>query len=181
MIVCFGFFSKIHTRYYGRKGRDLMPKEQVGYALHALNTTVRRFIENYSHKRENEQLTGANTWVLYLIAENPDRPVYLRDVEQRFGITRSTASKSVDLLVCKGFVERHAEDTDARLRRLVLTEKAKSLLETIRQDHCMVENELLNGFTDEEVNAALNYLHRMKNNMDAAEAKRQKSAKGDLS
>ena len=67
------------------------------------------------------------------------RAVYLRDIERRFGITRSTASKVVDMLVRNGFVERHTGETDARLRRLTLTEKSENLLADIRADHEAME------------------------------------------
>lgn len=155
--------------------------DQVCQALHALNATMKRFVDNFSHKQENELLTGANTWVLHYIAMNGDHPVYLRDVEKQFGVTRSSASKIVDLLVRKGFVERHTGETDARLRRLTLTEKAEALLETIQQDHEMMEDELLRGFSRNEIQTVLSFLHRMKNNIDAAGAKRQQTQKEGLS
>ena len=100
-------------------------KEPIGHALHVLDTTMRRYIDTYSHKKEHENLTGTNTWVIQFIADHKDGPVYLRDIERRFGITRSTASKVVDMLVRNGFVERHTGETDARLRRLTLTEKVR--------------------------------------------------------
>lgn len=154
-----------------------MPKERIDHALHALNATMRRFIDNYSHKRENDQLTGANTWVILFIAEQSGSPVYLRDVERHFGITRSTASKVVDLLVRKGFVERHIGETDSRLRRLTLTPKAEELLQTINQDHEMLEGVLTRGFTANEVRTLVAYLQRMQDNIDIATMERQKAAK----
>ena len=102
-------------------------KEPIGHALHVLDTTMRRYIDTYSHKKEHENLTGTNTWVIQFIADHKDGPVYLRDIERRFGITRSTASKVVDMLVRNGFVERHTGETDARLRRLTLTAKSENL------------------------------------------------------
>lgn len=77
-------------------------KEPIGHALHVLDTTMRRYIDTYSHKKEHENLTGTNTWVIQFIADHKDGPVYLRDIERRFGITRSTASKVVDMLVRNG-------------------------------------------------------------------------------
>ncbi len=154
-----------------------MPKERIGRALHALNTTMHRFIDTYSHKKENDLLTGANTWVIHFIAEHDDTPVYLRDVERHFGVTRSTASKVVDLLVRKGFVERHIGETDSRLRRLTLTRQAEDLLQTINEDHEILESVLVRGFTANEVRTLLAYLQRMQDNIDAASAERQKAWK----
>ena len=120
---------------------------------------MRRYIDTYSHKKEHENLTGTNTWVIQFIADHKDGPVYLRDIERRFGITRSTASKVVDMLVRNGFVERHTGETDARLRRLTLTEKS--------------ENLLTKGFTQNEKETMLTYLRRAKINVDAAFAEKQ--------
>ena len=108
-----------------------MSQNQVGHALHVLNHATRRFVDMFSHKKENDELLGTGPWVLHFIAANRSHPVYLRDVERHFGVSRSSASKTVDLLVRRGFVQRHAGDTDARLRRLTLTPKAEALLETI--------------------------------------------------
>lgn len=155
--------------------------DPVGHALHVLNRTTRRFMDAYSHKQETELLIGPNTWVLHYIAENDDHPVYLRDIERHFGISRSSASKIVDLLVRRDFVERHAGETDARLRRLSLTPKAEALLETIRRDQQIFEDELLNGFTPNEIQTVLGYLNRMKENIDAAYNKRQQNKKEGLS
>ena len=89
-------------------------KEPIGHALHVLDTTMRRYIDTYSHKKEHENLTGTNTWVIQFIADHKGGPVYLRDIERRFGITRSTASKVV---LTKGFTQNEKETMLTYLRR----------------------------------------------------------------
>ena len=51
----------------------------------------------------------------------------IKCIEKEFDITRSTASKNVDLLVENGYILREPVDYDARLKKLVLTEKSLSL------------------------------------------------------
>lgn len=154
-----------------------MLNKPIGHALHALDATLRRYVETYSHKKAHAQLTGANTWVLLYIAENGSAPVYLRDIERRFGITRSTASKVVDTLVRRGFVERHTVEIDARLRRLTLTEKAQALIQSIERDREMIEETLLQGFTENERTTVLIYLERMRQNLEiSAEKKKREEA-----
>jgi DNA-binding MarR family transcriptional regulator len=155
--------------------------DQVGHALHILNHATRRFIDAFSHKREHELLVGTNSWILHYIAGNADRPVYLRDIEHHFGISRSSASKDVDFLVRGGYLTRHAEELDARLRRLTLTPKAEALLDTIREDCQLDEDELLKGFTQNEIQTLLGYLNRMKENIETACNNRQPEKKEGLS
>lgn len=152
-----------------------MSQNQVGHALHVLNHTTRRFLDMFSHKKENDELLGTGPWVLHYIAANREHPVYMRDIERHFGISRSSASKTIDLLARRGFVERHAGDTDARLRRLTLTPKAEALLNTIEEDQRFYENELLKGFTANEIQTVLGYLDRMRSNLDTAIENRQKN------
>lgn len=158
-----------------------MPDARIGHALHALNSTLRRFVDTYSHPKEHEQLTGSNVWVICFIADHHDEPVYLRDLERVFGFTRSTASKVVDTLVRKGFVERSIGETDARLRRLTLTPQAEALLHTMREDHDMIERVLLRGFTPNEIETVRRYLNRMKDNIDIAAMEHQKSERSGAS
>ena len=158
-----------------------MSQNQVGHALHVLNHATRRFIDMFSHKKENDELLGTGPWVLHFIAANRSHPVYLRDVERHFGVSRSSASKTVDLLVRRGFVQRHAGDTDARLRRLTLTPKAEALLATIQEDQDAFERVLLKGFTANEIQTVTVYLNRMRENLSAAIESQQNSQKEGLS
>jgi DNA-binding MarR family transcriptional regulator len=77
------------------------------------------------------------------------------------------------MLVRNGFVERHTGETDARLRRLTLTEKSENLLADIRADHEAMEAVLTKGFTQNEKETMLTYLRRAKINVDAAFAEKQ--------
>lgn len=144
-----------------------MEDKAIGMALHALDTTMRRFMDTHSHRREHDALTGSNTWVLLFLADSGDTPVYLRDVERRFGVTRSTASKVVNLLCTRGYVERHTVAADARLRRLRLTPKAQRIITSIREDRIMLQSTLTRGFTANEVDTVYLYLRRMRENMAA--------------
>ena len=50
--------------------------------------------------------------------------VYQKDVEQEFRIRRSTATVMLQSLEQKGYLVRVASTEDARLKRILLTEKA---------------------------------------------------------
>lgn len=154
--------------------------EQVGHSLQVLNQTMRRYIDIFTHKLENDELLGTSPWILHFIAANSDHPVYVRDIEKHFNYTRSSSSKIIDMLARKGYVERFPGETDGRLRRLVLTPKAEAMLATIRQDHELFETELLRGFTANEIRTVQLFLGRMNMNLDIA-IERQKMQKEGLS
>lgn len=150
-----------------------MAKEEVGHALFRLNSTLRRFIETNPQKQTQEPIPHVGMWLIHYLADNRGTPVYMRDVERRLGMTRSSASKLVDQLDRLGLVERRTEERDMRLRRLELTPAAENLLQTICEEHQLVESTLTGGFTAAEVSGMLRDLERMRENLDAALLARQ--------
>ena len=121
-----------------------------------------RYIDNHCNKKSIDRLTGPNGWIIMYISEHDGQDVFQRDLERKFNITRSTASKVVNLMVQKGFIERQSVPYDARLKKLVLTDKASSIVALLDEDRKSVEETLTKGFTDEELEQLHGYLVRLK-------------------
>ncbi len=135
----------------------------IGIELRYLNNLIRRYVNNNLNKRLIDSVTGTNGWIIGYIAEHGD--VYQKDLEAEFGITRSTASKVVSLMVQKGLIEHKSVPQDARLKKLVLTDKAIELSKLMQQDHEAIERTLKKGFTEEELDQLHTYMERMKQNI----------------
>lgn len=113
-----------------------------------------------------DSVVGTNGWIIAYLTENSDREVFQKDIEREFGITRSTASKVIDLMEQKGLVERKRVPQDARLRQLVLTDKSRQISDLILEDKKRLEKTLMRGFSDEEKELLSDYLLRMKKNLE---------------
>lgn len=142
-----------------------MGKPEVGLELHSLNHLIRRYFDFSSHRREIASVTGNNGWIIGYLANNKDKDIYQKDLEDKFTITRSTASKVLRLMEEKGLIQRQSVAHDARLKKIVLTEKAEKIQGFMREDVQRMEQILTNGFADEEVNMLLSYIQRMKDNI----------------
>ncbi|MBC8559093.1 MarR family winged helix-turn-helix transcriptional regulator [Fumia xinanensis] len=140
-----------------------MQNGNIGIELRYLNNLIRRYVDNKLHKKYIDSVTGTNGWIIGYIADHGD--VYQKDLETEFGITRSTASKVVSLMVQKGLIEHRSVPQDARLKKLVLTDKALELSKLMNQDHEAVETTLKKGFTEEELSNLHSYIERMKQNI----------------
>jgi DNA-binding MarR family transcriptional regulator len=149
-----------------------MRKIKIGMELRSLNNLIRRYFEFSSHKKEIETITGNNGWIIGFLSENEDREIYQKDLEDHFTITRSTASKVLSLMERKQLIQRQAVTQDARLKKIVLTEKAKELAGLMCKDAERMERTLLRGFTEEEVKTLYTYLIRMKENISDAQKNR---------
>lgn len=142
-----------------------MEKIWAGLELRSLNNLIRRYFEFSSHKKEIETITGNNGWIIGFLAKNEDKDIYQRDIEEHFTITRSTTSKVLSLMEQKGLIQRQTVARDARLRKIVLTDKARKLKGLMWEDTVNMEQTLIKGFTDEETETLYSYIQRMKENI----------------
>lgn len=142
-----------------------MEKMRIGLELRSLNNLIRRYFEFSSHKKEIETVTGNNGWIIGYLSKNADKDIYQRDIEDHFTITRSTASKVLSLMEQKDLIRRQAVAQDARLRKIVLTEKARKIEGLMKEDAERMEQTLVKGFTDGELEVLYSYIQRMKENI----------------
>lgn len=109
-------------------------------------------------------LTGNNGWIIGYISIHGGQ-VYQKDLEKEFNITRSSVSKVISLMAEKGFIKRELSDSDARLKKLILTPKSEAIKIKMSEDIKNVEKILLKGFTDDEKAFLHNAIKRMIQNI----------------
>lgn len=137
--------------------------------LRSLNNMIRRYFLNSTSNREVDKLTDNNGWIVGFLAENEGKDIYQKDIEDFFTIARSTASTVLGLMEEKGFILRLSVKSDARLKKIVLTDKSRAVHKIMEKNKKEMEHILLRGFTDEEVTALNEYLNRMKENISEAQ------------
>lgn len=142
-----------------------MNEFKVGKELHSLNNLIRRYFEFSSHKKEVETITGNNGWIIGYLSENADKDICQRDLEEYFTITRPTASKVLKLMEQKGLIQRQPVAHDARLKKLILTDKALKSRDLIVEDAERMDQTLTNGFSEAELKILHSYIQRMKDNI----------------
>lgn len=159
-----------------------MENRDICKQLRMINNSVRRYIDrNYEGKKEVDNMTCSNGWIIGMLcdAELSGRDVMQRDLENEFGITRSTASKVLILLEKKGVIARESVSHDARLKKIVLTEKSRELAGKLRADTAQMESVLTKGFTPEELETLNGYLDRLRGNIESAEKNETRSGSHD--
>mgnify|MGYP001005593157 CR=1 FL=1 len=147
-----------------------MEKIWIGWEIRSLYNLIRRYFEFSCGKKEIETITGNNGWIIgYLWRnEHAGKDIYQKNIEEHFTITRSTASKVLGLMEQKGLIRRQAVARDARLKKIILTEKAKKIKGLMHRDAERMEQNLIMGFTDAEVKTLYSYIQRMKKNISEA-------------
>jgi DNA-binding MarR family transcriptional regulator len=75
----------------------------------------------------------------YVFRALADRPLMLREVAERLGMTAQGALKIIDEMVERGYVERTPDPSDGRAKRLGLSRRGRDALRTARAFHASFE------------------------------------------
>lgn len=150
----------------------LEDNKEIGIQLRKLNNAVRRYLDRNSEAlKKLDNLTCSNKWIIGYIfeAEEEGRDVFQRDFESNFGVTRSTVSKVLSLLEKKELIRRESVSHDARLKKIVSTEKSREIGQTMRRESEELEKKLTDGFSDDELEQLHGYLERIQKNLNSAD------------
>lgn len=142
-----------------------MEQKTVSFEIRVLGNLLRREAAHSDIRKHVDTLSATNGWVIGFIAEHGDRDIFQRDLETRFSIRRSTASKILQLMERKGLIERQSVDYDARLKKLVLTPKALELHKLATKDMQALENRLTRGLTKQELEGFFRVTEKLKSNL----------------
>lgn len=99
-----------------------MPTDHIGFQIRTLSNLISRKI-NQMVSEEEESLTAHQNWVLDYLTQHPDKDIMQRDIEKKFSIRRSTASHMLQLMEKNGYIRRISAPDDARMKKLIITEK----------------------------------------------------------
>ncbi len=115
---------------------------------------------------EFEKATGYHGWAVKYFADNIDKNIYQRDFEERFSIRRSTATKILQLMEKNGLIERKSVESDARLKKIILTKKGLDIHKAALLNLENFEGKLINGISNEELSAFFETIDKIKKNLE---------------
>ena len=138
----------------------------IGRDIKCVTNLLRRIHFASPLFKECQNLTGMHGYVLgYLSRECVKRDVFQKDLEAVFEMRRSTASEILKLMEKNGLIIRTSMESDARLKKIVLTDKAKEFSSNIEREFANTEAKIVEGISDEEMRAFSATLDKIKANM----------------
>ncbi len=117
-------------------------------------------------------LTAAQGHIMGFITHRKE-PTCPRDVEEAFRLSHPTVSGILSRLEQKGFIELRPDERDRRCKRIYLMEKGRQLDETMHQTICETNEQLVQGFTEEEKQMFIDLLTRAIHNLGGNPCKRK--------
>lgn len=141
-------------------------KRAVGFEIHSLSRLIKRYVDHSSGKRYVDHLTGTHGWVIKYLYERQGQDTFQRDLENQFSIRRSTATGILQLMEKNELIIRQPVDYDARLKKIILTEKAIDCHNMIEAALDEVEDRIAQGLSEKELESFFSVIHKMKKNME---------------
>ena len=116
---------------------------------------------------DDVNLNGLQARILGFVELNDHqgKDVYQKDIEAEFKIRRSSVSSVLDTMEKNGYIMRQSVASDARLKKLVLTDKAKEVGQHHRDCIDRFETAVVSNFTDEEINTLKSLLNKVADNI----------------
>lgn len=139
----------------------------ISHEVKALYHILTRKIIASVDKAGVDKVTFMHGWIMCYLDDNSDRDIYQKDLETEFGISRSTVTNILKMMEKKGYIERMSVENDARLKKLILTERGKmtnSILKStfIENEACV--NSLL---PEEERNTFLKLARKLRKGLES--------------
>lgn len=111
-------------------------EDQIGPHVKRLSHAIGRLFRKNAGENGLDEATVISGRIMSLIYFS-DRDIFQKDVEDAFHINRSSVTSAVKLMEKKGYITRQPVSTDARLKKLKLTDEGikahKAAVRAMRQ------------------------------------------------
>ena len=146
-----------------RKGSSAAyePYEVIG----ALLTTARMHRKHAERYVRSTGLHPTQHRVLMYLARR-DAPSKQKELSDAFELTPAAVVQIIDKLESEGFVARAESETDARCKRIALTEKGRETAAESSAAFRTLDVKFLEGISDADIEVFCSVLHRMQRNQE---------------
>ena len=140
---------------------------KIGWQIKVLSNLIKREVGIYGGEKYSDDLTGNNMFIIGYLAKNGDKDIFQKDLEEIFSVRRSTISATILRMEQKGFLTRESVAYDARLKKLVLTEKGRLIHEMIESKIAETEEKLSSCLSEDEKRILCSLLEKLRQNLES--------------
>ena len=133
--------------------------KHIGREVNILSHKIKRRIDNVASAYG---ITAGQAKIIrYIYAKSFNTDVFQKDIEEEFDIRRSSVSSVLNLMEKNDLIKRIAVKEDARLRKIILTDKAIELHKSIYSEIEKVESVFSEELSSEELELFSSMIKRL--------------------
>lgn len=126
-----------------------------------LSNKLRRKIDAFSSR---ESFSGSQGRVLhFILAQSSD--VFQKDIEEEYSLRPPTATELLKKMEKNGLITRESMEHDARMKRIVVSEKALQYKDMVIADITALEDELTRDIPKKELDVFFRVIEKMLDNI----------------
>lgn len=147
-------------------------EHRVGFEIRRLDHMMSRNLEMKVKDFGIDEITLMHGWIIRYLYEMRNRDVFQKDIEKQFSIGRSTVTNIIQMMEKKGYIRREFVEHDARLKKVILTEKGIKSHETIEKMINILNRKMLEGIGEDELQVFLRVIEKIRANIESEETQR---------
>ena len=136
--------------------------DAIGHEIKAVNHIIHRKMLESAVKNGVDKVTIMHGWIIAYLYNNQDKDIFQKNLEREFSISRSSVTNILQLMEKKGYIKRVSVENDARLKKIMLTEKGISIKNSMDQAIKSNEQEFDSVFTPEEKQTFLFLIRKLR-------------------
>jgi len=149
----------------GTKVCNVKRNVSIGHEIKVLSNLIKRHICNCHVRGSCGNLTEIQGLIIRYLHSNMSKDVFQKDIEEKFTIRRSTVTGVLQSMERNGYIIRETVPYDARLKKIVLTEKAINLHDQVMLEIEEFEKRITRNVSEEELEIFIQILNKFKRNL----------------
>ena len=135
-------------------------EKDIGFEIRTLSNLIRRDVERNIANMDPKPNGRIHGWAINYFYENRDRDIFQKDFEEKFSIRRSTASNMLKLMEKDGYIKRVSVENDARLKKIVLTDKGRDYIRQTVARLLEAEIRAFDGWSEDEIKTHISLMEK---------------------
>lgn len=145
-------------------------QKSIAFTLRVIHNRIKTVIYKSFPRDGNAPQSQLQGGIMGYLFHHPEEPVYQRDIEKEFRISRATATNTLQVMEKNGLIVRKSQDKDARLKRIVMTESARERHAKVEEHMRLMDRKILQGMTETEISELYRLLGKLQDNLGQMEA-----------
>ncbi len=141
-----------------------MKSDDIGRSVHKLSRQLKRRLDI---KVAKYGVTGVQCdMIRYIYKKSKEKNVFARDIEKKFDIRRASMAGILQNMEKNELIKREDIDSDGRLKRIVLTQKALKLRKIIEKEIAKLEDKAMQNIKEDEIIKFIEIAEKMSKNLE---------------
>lgn len=164
-------FKNEQKRVVKMEEKKNRPSRKIGYSIKQMNHDFKGRLFREGLAEGIDEITLMHAWILGYLQHNEDRDIYQKTMESDLGMCRSAVTAVVQLFEKRGYIVRESVPSDARLKRIRLTELGRKISMQVEDTLEHIERTIRGDISEDDLDVFFRVSDKIRNNLKESSLK----------